>query len=182
MTLPGDKISAPIIGIGLVTFGVAIVSLIRPDDSEFLVRIWLIAITAILLFSTVGLLGRVLPVYHSPRQSFQLRRGIALSNRPDRAVQIERMVTSGKWSQREFRARLRPVLLTIAQQRLLTYRGIDARAHPEAAAEVLGDRIWTILVTPIHGSDDDGPGFSMQAMDQMVTALEDIGGNTSAIR
>jgi hypothetical protein len=164
----------------LITMGVGIIAVMSPDRSKWLVQWWMVGISGLALFGAVTVLGKILPVWHRTRPK-RLPRGMQpASLRPERVVQIERMIVSAKWSQREYRARLRPVLSKVARQQLIAYHGIDPVENPDAAREILGDRLWLALETPVTAPGDDGAGIARDEVNRMVATLEGIGGSTRA--
>ena len=171
--------------VSLLTLGalgtavMAILSLLRPDDSQRIVGWWLVGLSCVTLIAAASILGKLLPIYRRPTRKRRSGPKIPRPNRPERVIQIERMVISAKWSQREFRARLRPVLAGIAAQRLETYRNIDPKIDPQAAQLMLGEDVWVTLETTVSAPGDDGPGLSVSAVNRIVTKLEGISGSAS---
>lgn len=161
----------------LATIAMAVLALIRPDDSAGIVRWWLITLTCVVLFTATSVLSKMMPIYRKPGRARKVQ-ALPYASRPERVVQIERMVTSAKWSQREFRARLRPLLARIAAQRLVTYRNIDPASDPDAARAILGDATWTTLEATVISAGNEGPGLSVDDVHKIVTTMEDIGGPT----
>jgi len=166
-----------LLGLGVLgTAAMGILSLLRPDDSQRIIGWWLIGLSCIALIAAASILGKLLPIYRRPARKRRAGAKMPHSGRPERVVQIERMVTSAKWSQREFRARLRPLLAVIAAHRLQSYRNIDPRTDPQAAQQALGHDVWVTLETTVSAPGDDGPGMSVGAVNRIVTTLEGIGG------
>ncbi len=73
----------------------------------------------------------------------------------------------------QYQHHLRPVLATIARERLEA-RGISWQDEPEKAEKALGSRAWR-LVRPLHGPPDrDAPGVTLEEIEETVRRLEEM--------
>jgi len=164
------------------TVAIMVIALARPDESMRALRWWLVIVGVVTLSSGVNVMLKAEPV--TIRESIRLpgRRRSARPEPTERLAQIDRMVTSSQWSVREYRARLRPVLLEIARHRLRSATGIDLDQEPERARAILGDQTWLALTTPINAPGSDAAGFDRTHIAAIVATLEDLDGRPSTRR
>ena len=174
-------IRAPLVTLATLLFlaslGLLLLALVRPGESERFIRWWLLFAGVAMLGTTAVIVARSLPGPPRGVDRYGRRTGEAAADLPDRLQQIDRMLTSATWSSREYRARLRPVLLTIAGQRLRTQRGIDIDQAPDSAIAVLGEEVWEHLTTPVEAPGSDGRGLTVAQIGRIVATLEDVGGS-----
>jgi hypothetical protein len=167
-----------LIGLALLTLcaslALLVLSLVRPDDSDRFIRWWLLAIGAAVLATAASIVIRTLPRHAGVGQGNRKRSAVSETAVPDRLAQIERMITSATWSTLEYRARLRPVLLEIAEQRLLLYHAIDAQKQPERARAVIGSDIWELLTRSVVEPGAEGKGLTANEITRIVATLEGI--------
>ncbi len=87
-------------------------------------------------------------------------------------VRMERQVALGITHAGDLHARLRPVLVSIAEP-LVAARGVDLDRDPARARALLGEEAWE-LVRPVAGPPRDpfGPGVPESRLAAAVDALE----------
>ncbi|HQY29863.1 MAG TPA: hypothetical protein PK691_01175 [Thermomicrobiales bacterium] len=162
------------------TVAIMVIALARPDESIRALRWWLVIVGIVTLFSGVSVMLKAQPVTIHESVRLPGRRRTARPEPTERLAQIDRMVTSSQWSVREYRARLRPVLLEIARHRLRSATGIDLDQEPERARAILGDQTWIALTTPINAPGADAAGFDRTQIAAIVATLEDLDGRPSS--
>ncbi len=74
----------------------------------------------------------------------------------------------------DFDIRLRPMLRAMARWRLLTNRGVDMDAKPDAARRILGEPLAGLIEAPAQPPAFDSPGVRLADIDAALTQLEQI--------
>jgi hypothetical protein len=78
---------------------------------------------------------------------------------PQRLANLRTRVEWASVTARHYDSALRPVLTNLADDRLLRHHGIDRRQRPAAAQQILGEQLWTALMTrrtaPVSRTDLD---------------------------
>jgi hypothetical protein len=160
----------------LATVGLLAVALVRPGEATAALRGWLLVVGASALAAAARVAAKVYPRHRRTGFDRIQERPPTPAEPPERLKQLESIVMAAGWDRREFQARLRPVLWTIAGQRLATYRSVDLAAEPDVARAVLGERVWDLLTTPIDIHDRDGPGIVPAELRTVVETLEGLDG------
>jgi hypothetical protein len=161
----------------LATVGLLLAALVRPDQATAALRWWLLAVGATALAAAARVAAKAIPLHRRTAFDAVQERHPAPAPPPERLVAIEHLVAAAGWDRREYRGRLRPVLLGIAAQRLATYRSIDLETEPDAARRALGDHVWDMLTTPLDVRDRDGPGIPPADLRVVVETLEALDGD-----
>ncbi len=137
-----------------------------------------VAETAIIVVAATGAGAGVaalakLPA-HGRRSDDRDQRRLRLDPRPAQLVRLERIVEWSGESGLSAHTRLRPVLVEIAEARLV-HRGLRLDRDVEEARCLLGPVVWD-LVRPDRPTPRgrDAPGISPRRLGEMLDALESL--------
>lgn len=127
------------------TLGLILVSLVLPARAEVALRWYLVGVGAIAAATALRVLLARYPVQWQATFDPTPRTERPPEEIPARLRTIHRLVSRSRWDPVGFDQELRPILATIAAQRLATYRTIDLDRGPELAQAALGERAWAFL-------------------------------------
>jgi hypothetical protein len=127
------------------TLALIMVALILPARAEVALRWYLVGVGAIAAATAIRALITRYPVQWQVRFDPSPRPDRPPEEVPARLRTIHRLISRSRWDPVGFDQELRPILGTIAAQRLATYCTIDIDREPEKARAVLGARVWDLL-------------------------------------
>jgi hypothetical protein len=157
----------------LVTIALAVLLVVEPFGRELAVRLYLLAIAAIVLAAAVSATNAALPRLGRSTFDEALRRRPSAPSRPAQLERIERAVTLGTTTAFDFHARLRPLLREVAAARLARARGVELDSPAGRAA--LGEPAWELLRPDREPPDDRfAPGLAPQELRRLVEQLETV--------
>lgn len=164
------------LGIGIVVATVAMIAATKtvPRHASLALHWYLIAVGAMAVFALANITITLFPGRRSMLEG-ALRRRPAEIEPPERLTDLKRHLQLASYDALAFHYRLRPLLRTIAAERLLGRRGIDGELDPAAAREVLGERVYHQLWEQTEfAGDRRGPGILAGALHDLVSVLERI--------
>jgi hypothetical protein len=129
---------------GAATLALVLIALVTPARTALALHWYLVGIGAIAAFTAIRALIARYPVLWQATDPTSVPRP-PTSDLPARLRAIHSLVTRSRWDAAGWQTELRPLLRTIAAQRLATYRTIDIDGDAEAARAVLGERAWALL-------------------------------------
>ena len=162
--------------LGVLLLTVAALSVLVFSDGT----VEILAFDALILVVVLLALRRRNPGPNRELPDFQFSRRRP-SQLPPRLVDFERLVGFSQTAMFDFERRLLPKLREIADARLLEVHGFTSSDDPERAAGVLGQVAWNLL-RPDRDlvGEVSVPGPSGLELDQLVTAIEGVRGDSSA--
>jgi len=98
--------------------------------------------------------------------------------RPPRAEQVaelerlDRVLVMASTSAFDVHHRLRPLVRSLAAERLHAHRGIDLEREPERVKAVTGDELWELLRPDRELGRRSGPGLPVPVTSRVVDELE----------
>lgn len=157
----------------LLTAAAVVVAVALPGRTELVLRVYVLALAAVLLARLWVLLRAELPPRRASAFDRALRRPARRPERLPELEKIEREVALGTATAFDLHYRLRPSLRRIAGELLAARRGIDLDGDPEAARRALGDEAWE-LVRPDREPPRErfGRGIEPAALGTVVSSLE----------
>jgi hypothetical protein len=162
-----------IVLVGLIVVGLALIGAALPADGQAaLVRI-VVVVGGLALAALSMRRTRFATLSTSERFELELRRPVEARPVITSLRAVEMTVRLSTASALDFDVRLRPVLRDLARWRLLTNRGLDLDAKPDAARRVLGEPLASLVgdgQPPAFGA----PGVSLADIDAGLDQLEQI--------
>jgi hypothetical protein len=157
----------------VLTAAAVVLAVALPGRTELLLRVYVLALAAVVLARLWALLRAELPPRHVSAFDRALRRPARRPERLPELEKIEREVALGAATAFDLHYRLRPSLRRIAGELLAARRGIDLDGDPEAARRALGDEAWE-LVRPDREPPRErfGRGIELGALGTVVSSLE----------
>lgn len=171
---PKEALLTAIAAVLLCTGALGLVAWARPGQAVAAFHWWLVAVSAIAVAAVAWVATGTLGQHRRSAFDAAQERGVGPPIVPERLATLDRLVTVVEWDRREFRSRLRPLLVNIATQRLATYRAIDLESEPELARATLGEPVWTLLTEPMDAAPADGPGISPAQLRSVIEVLEGL--------
>jgi hypothetical protein len=124
----------------------------------------------------VRLLGTLLPSRAPSALEAALRRPAQARHVPERVEALARLLTLASASARHAHTRLRPVLRSVAADRLAWSRECDLGREPTAARRILGEPAWALVAEAGEPpADRAARGPDAATLAAVVTALERAG-------
>jgi hypothetical protein len=155
--------------------GGALVALFFSVRRGLVFEVFLLVVGGLVLETLVRATAAAQPA--EPLSEFEkaLRRRRPPDSRVEALARLEDQVSLAVASALDLHVRLLPALREAAGELLLTRRGVDLEADPEAARAVLGDDAWALL-RPDLGAPADrfGKGISPARLRALVDAVEAI--------
>ncbi len=157
-----------------VATAAGVVALALPPDAR--IALTRIAVVAAGIVMAIVYLRRSGSATQSTTERFELELRRPTETPPPvpglRAVEMAvRLSTANAF---DFNVRLRPMLRDMARWRLLTNRGVDLDAKPEAARRLLGERLTNLIEGPVQPPPFGSPGVPLADIDAALTQLEQI--------
>src|SRR4051794_1075432 len=157
----------------ILTVGLILSILVIPTRASHVLRWYLLFVGAIGVIVAIRVIVARYPVLWRSSAD-RAKDQPNLDELPQRIRAINRLVTRAGWDAAGFELELRPILHSIAAQRLATYRTIDIDADPAAARAILGEQVWTLL-TPVNlemarrarGIDPDGVRAAVEKLEEL---------------
>ncbi|MSO95094.1 MAG: hypothetical protein EXQ81_04785 [Thermoleophilia bacterium] len=158
----------------LPTAALAVALVLAPDRAALEVHIWLLVLLGLALLAFLRIVRVTYPSGASPFVA-SLRQHSVPVRRPAGLMRLEREVSMAGSAAFDVHFRLRPALVELATELLLSRRGIDLEREPGQAHAVLGDDAWE-LVRPDRPqpSERHGAGLGEVELERVVTALEHV--------
>ena len=152
----------------IVLLGVAVFASGRLEPA---VRLYALAVCAVLLALAVGSLRQAFPPSADRRAGGRGRRRRAES--PRSLAQLENEATLAVADALDLHYRLRPHLRAVAAGLLEGRHGVALDEEPERARRLLGDETWEVVRADRPApADRHGPGLPPDALERVVVALE----------
>jgi hypothetical protein len=165
-----------IIGSVLAATAVLVVLLgVRPLPAERLLAGYVLVLAAIALAALTRIAQPAAERRGASPFEQALRQRHERPVRPPELIRTERELTLGMAGAGHANSRLLPVLREAAAARLAARHGVDLRARPRDAEELLGSDAWELLRPDLPAPEDrNAPGLPMARVESLVTAIEDL--------
>jgi len=160
----------------LATIGVVAAVVFYPGRRSLELDVYLLFLGAVGLAAGVRVTREASPEIHAPSLADELADPLdVLPQRPAELERLEREVYLSLSTSFHLYHRLRPLLLEIAQHRLLLRHGLDLDSRPEDARALLGDGAWTWLRPDCPEPRNRwAPGPPLTELTAVVDAIERI--------
>jgi hypothetical protein len=160
--------------VSICTVG-AVITLFFTARRGLVFEVLLLVVGGLVLETLVRATARAQPPEERSEFASALRRRRRADARVEALARLEDQVSLAVASALDLHVRLLPAVREAAAELLLTRRGIDLEADPEAAREALGDEAWALL-RPDLGPPADrfGKGIPPARLRALVDAVEAI--------
>ncbi len=157
-----------VLAVGMLLLLIAL----RPLATARALAIWVLAVTAIVLYTLVRG-GRDDDAPEASRFEAALRRPRETAEGQPQLVRLERELALGVANADNASRQLLPHLRAVATARLFSRHGIELERRPDAARAVLGDEAWELL-RPDRPKPENprGPGVARHRVVALIEKLE----------
>ena len=148
---------------------------VRPLPAERLLAGYVLVVAGIALAALTRIAQPAAERRGASRFEQALRRRHERPVRPPELIRTERELTLGMANAGHAYSRLLPVLREAAAARLAARHGIDLRARPRDAEELLGNDAWELLRPDLPAPEDrNAPGLPTARLEALVSRLEHL--------
>jgi hypothetical protein len=159
----------------LATLALLPVDVLAPDHLWAALLAYLLLLAALAIWLLVHLIATTYPPATANAFQVALRRPPARPLQPEPLLQLGRQLTYAQTSSVDLHYRLRPLLRTIAAQRLANRRNISLDDQPERARALLHPAAWELLRPDRPPpADRHARGLTLATLAQIVATLEEI--------
>jgi hypothetical protein len=158
--------------VGLATAVLLGLVLALPGQRGLFVGIYELTLGAIGILAILGALRAKQP------RAWELSPFERPTERPPRAKQVaelerlDRVLVMASTSAFDVHHRLRPLVRSLAAERLHAHHGIDLEREPERVKAVAGDELWELLRPDRELGRRSGPGLPVPVTSRVVDELE----------